>query len=71
MEHSGFKGLSGFFTRLFLSGGWKRIVHERLAANLEGRVVPCHHDQRLKFATIAHTTVTLERTPRIKQGHTT
>ncbi len=45
MEHSGFKGLSGFFTRLFLSGGWKRIVHERLPANLEGRVVPCHHDQ--------------------------
>jgi uncharacterized protein YndB with AHSA1/START domain len=42
MEHSGFAGIRGFFLRLFLSGGWKRIVHVRLAANLEGRVVPCH-----------------------------
>jgi uncharacterized protein YndB with AHSA1/START domain len=46
MEHSGFQGIGGFFTRLFLSGGWKRIVHVRLAANLEGRSVPCHTEKQ-------------------------
>jgi uncharacterized protein YndB with AHSA1/START domain len=45
MEHSGFQGIGGFFTRLFLSGGWKKIIHVRLAANLEGRSVPCHTEQ--------------------------
>ena len=42
LEHSGFAGIKGFFLRMFLSGGWKRIVHVRLLANLEGRSVPCH-----------------------------
>jgi uncharacterized protein YndB with AHSA1/START domain len=46
MEHSGFQGIGGFFMRLFLSGGWKRIVHERLSGNLEGRSVPCHTEKR-------------------------
>jgi uncharacterized protein YndB with AHSA1/START domain len=41
LEHSGFAGIKGFFLRMFLSGGWKRIVHVRLLANLEGRSVPC------------------------------
>jgi uncharacterized protein YndB with AHSA1/START domain len=42
LEHSGFAGIKGFLLRIFLSGGWKRIVHVRLLANLEGRSVPCH-----------------------------
>jgi uncharacterized protein YndB with AHSA1/START domain len=45
MEHSGFGGLRGFFLRLFLSGGWNRIVNVRLVANLEGRSVPCHTEK--------------------------
>jgi uncharacterized protein YndB with AHSA1/START domain len=45
LEHSGFLGIRGFFMRLFLSGGWKRIVNVRLVANLEGRSVPCHTDR--------------------------
>src|SRR4029077_16001472 len=35
LEHAGFAGIKGFFLRMFLSGGWKRIVHVRLLANLE------------------------------------
>jgi uncharacterized protein YndB with AHSA1/START domain len=45
MEHTGFRGFRGLFMKLFLSGGWKRIINVRLAANLEGRSVPCHTDQ--------------------------
>jgi uncharacterized protein YndB with AHSA1/START domain len=46
LEHSGFEGVGGFFLRLLLAGGWKRIVEVRLAANLEGRSVPCHTEKR-------------------------
>jgi uncharacterized protein YndB with AHSA1/START domain len=46
MEHTGFRGIGGFFARLILSGGWKKIVHVRLAANLQGRSVPCYTERR-------------------------
>jgi uncharacterized protein YndB with AHSA1/START domain len=31
LEHSGFEGLSGLIVRAILSGGWKGLLHEKLA----------------------------------------
>lgn len=37
LEHTGFRGLGGFFTRLILSRGWKKkLVREKLPEVLEG-----------------------------------
>lgn len=37
LEHTGFSGLGGFFTRLILSRGWKKkLLREKLPGVLEG-----------------------------------